>query len=679
MSAVDFAARGLALRNRSEFASATENLGASLVGFAQKGQGAVGRTLADKAREAISLADFGGGPGADAATNNAAFARALDELATRGGGTLRLGPGRHEIDVPIRCRDNVEIVGSGPATVIANVRAAYHYTWSAVFLPGNFHPDNTTRFYGHASTRPVIAASAGASSFTLEEAGAGSGFAVGDTVWLFTSSCFTNAVGSKIPEYALLAKVLSVTGDVVTLNRATERDFTGNIHNVSRSPVTISLTGDRIAAWCNGRIAKLSVETQGYWIGDSATLDVVFEDVHVRRSRSAVFGNTYQRTRFYNITGRYARVAAEFSHNCDDVIVDGFALEWDPTLGAATGVSYGMSMQENSRGVRVLNGVLNVGGFTGSQSALRTVNAENCAFENVVVRGAPAGSSAVAILAGDPSAGPGRLRPRNNVWRKIDWAGPHSRALYLYDAGADVVEDNLFEACSFSGPCSSNEAVRIDGNTRRNTFRAISCGAGRLVLSSGVRNQNLDNCHIAGGAALLVAADTTLWRENRICGLTGATMSDRRRLNYSAPLAITHTGTQNETVLVDLAGGTDTLALLDELKIRLRAFTNATGAKSVRVKLHNGSTDIDLHTWALGSASATGWLTLTIAYVSSSNLVVSGIAQVGGAATYIDKAITSGIAGNPLSLRISAELADPAGSIQLREATVRLRNPLGLG
>lgn len=72
--------------------------------------GAVVRTQKDKNNEHVSLADFGGFPGATAAVNNAAFAAGLAYLESIGGGTLHVGPGNHATSQAITSTgDNIHL------------------------------------------------------------------------------------------------------------------------------------------------------------------------------------------------------------------------------------------------------------------------------------------------------------------------------------------------------------------------------------------------------------------------------------------------------------------------------------------------------------------------------------------------------------------------------------------
>jgi hypothetical protein len=68
--------------------------------FVQRGMGATPRTLSEKARDTVHIADFGGGPGKTATENANAINKALAWVRVQsgwGGGRVLLGPGVHDV------------------------------------------------------------------------------------------------------------------------------------------------------------------------------------------------------------------------------------------------------------------------------------------------------------------------------------------------------------------------------------------------------------------------------------------------------------------------------------------------------------------------------------------------------------------------------------------------------
>lgn len=91
--------------------------GSSLVGFQQSGSGAVARTVQDKARESVSVKDFGA-VGDGVADDTSAIQAAIDAVTLAGGGVVVAPPGAYLIagDGIINIKANVILRGAGAAT-----------------------------------------------------------------------------------------------------------------------------------------------------------------------------------------------------------------------------------------------------------------------------------------------------------------------------------------------------------------------------------------------------------------------------------------------------------------------------------------------------------------------------------------------------------------------------------
>jgi hypothetical protein len=668
----DVTARAIALRTAIRLAAAT---GSSLAGHIASGTGAVARTVQSRLRDRTSAFDFltAAQIASVQARNEAedvgtALQAAIDALWAAGGGTLYLPPGLYKITAPLKCRDKVHIVGAGRGvTHVKNALTPYNFTNSAVFQPGSFHPTYTQTFYGHANTHAINAAAAGANTVTLTTAGDAANYAVGDTVWVFTTSYYTSGGGQKIPEYAALAKVIGKASATLTLDRALSVAVTGSIHNVTTTSVN-GADSTPLRAVADIRIADMTVETIGYWIADSACLRGQFGNLHVI-ARAAFYGNTHQLCSFSEVVGRVGIVAGELSHNSELTVVDGFALAFDTAIGTPT---LGLTVQENGRNIAYRNGSLHLAGFTGSQTVLRWLNATRCTFDNIALYGVT-GLTGAVIGYGDTAAA-GRVPCTYNTARGIDWNGPCGR--YVYNTGDTTTLGNTVEASNFIGTVSTNEALRIDTCTERNTVVDCFMEAGRLIFGSGVSDQRVVDCHIGGGVSHLTAGDETIWRANLIERIASDNSAARRGLNAS------ETGspslTTSEVNFVDSAIGTDTLRLGDVIEVCLRVnVTGTTSTKTLTVKFHNGTTDVDLFDWIIAAGSTgTGWFKGTVAYVADNNIVCTGMAVIGGTASYFNSAVTSGIAGNALTWRISGQLGNAADTCQVREITSRLTNPV---
>lgn len=119
--------------------------GAAMVGFKQSGAGAVYRTLADKARETVSVRDFGAaGDGSD---STQAFLGAASYLEAQGGGGLFVPPGEYRISSTVSFPSRTKLFGAGAASKII----------SDIPTP-NLEPTNLFEFKGEiAGEKPISA------------------------------------------------------------------------------------------------------------------------------------------------------------------------------------------------------------------------------------------------------------------------------------------------------------------------------------------------------------------------------------------------------------------------------------------------------------------------------------------------------------------------------------------
>jgi hypothetical protein len=121
----------------SDLASTSSGKGAALVGFKQAGTGAVTRTVQDKAREVVSLLDFGADP--TGATDSTAAMVAAVVAADANGGTLRVPAGTYQIDrAGVLQYAGIKIVGDGPwkTKFIAPTGATGPMLWNSLQASG---------------------------------------------------------------------------------------------------------------------------------------------------------------------------------------------------------------------------------------------------------------------------------------------------------------------------------------------------------------------------------------------------------------------------------------------------------------------------------------------------------------------------------------------------------------
>lgn len=120
------------------------------ISFIQAGAGAVARTMQNKARERISVADFGAAPGASAAVNNAAFGAALTLVAT-GGKVYIPGPGTYALSATLNIPSGIVFEGDGYLTIL-------DFTTQGVGPALNFTTKNNIHFRNFQVHNALVAA-----------------------------------------------------------------------------------------------------------------------------------------------------------------------------------------------------------------------------------------------------------------------------------------------------------------------------------------------------------------------------------------------------------------------------------------------------------------------------------------------------------------------------------------
>jgi len=131
-----------------------------------------------------------GGPGADlSGYTSEAVQIAVDAIKTRGGGTVKLNPGRFEIIAPIRLCNDINLIGSGDETIL--------------------HKCNGFR------TNYIIDVDWGMLKATVEDP---SGFKVGMGIYIFDDR-------SKNNSGATVAKITDIDGQKIYFDRNSRRDY----------------------------------------------------------------------------------------------------------------------------------------------------------------------------------------------------------------------------------------------------------------------------------------------------------------------------------------------------------------------------------------------------------------------------------------------------------------------
>lgn len=216
---------------------------AALDEFTQSGAGAVARTVQDKAREVVSIADFAG-------DDDTRFPAACAEVAARGGGVLHILPGTYTFSSlnSIALPDGVDVWGYG---AVLNFSAASGYATRVA----------TTGSIGSNVTLSANAA-AGASTVQLSSV---AGIVVGDVLRLSSDDLvpLADIGGSTTQKIGEWIVVKAISGSTITIEGYLQASYL-----TADNAVVAKLAGKRTT------VRGLRVIGRGISGADTSTLEI---------------------------------------------------------------------------------------------------------------------------------------------------------------------------------------------------------------------------------------------------------------------------------------------------------------------------------------------------------------------------------------------------------------------
>lgn len=647
--------------------------GASLLGLMQGGTGWVGRTVADKHLEHVSVLDLmtSAEKAAYRARNFsvdhlAAIERAQNYLEGAGGGTLEFPDGAGALTGPIRARPRVSLIGHESMPTLKNINGTYNFFSSSILIPGNFHPD----YVGDLVLKDCGTIAIG-NTVTLTTPSEASGFAVGDSVVVAANEHYTSS-GFFIQKYLFLNEIIGISGAVLTLRYDLDASFAGGIVKLDGS--VLARNGNPLFFWKDAAIRNFKIDTIGYWIADSAALNCRFENLHFLNGKTPVYGNTYQRSRWSKLRGRFFNGVGEMSLCSLKTTVEDFDFDYYPDAGTPSPV--GISMQENGRGIVYRNGKINLGGAALGASIVNFINAAGCKVIDVDI--VQSGAHANPVVQYSDTSATGRILNANNTVARLTYEGVQCARYYNFtgDDTSNVSGNRLIDS-TFSGTVTSNECGRMVAVQSRNFISGCDFADGKPIFGATTTGQGLADCYIADGVN--ASAEPDVYTRNDIQNIR--TSNTTSRLNGSRNTISTQTtsGTTPLTLIDALIGAT--LVQRDSLELDFRVnITGTADTKTLLVKFRNNTDSTDLNFLNKAFAAATvGAFHINIkAYVAGLNSIVYRtqiMTESTGALEETGGVITTDLTGKSLSIQAIATCANAADAMQYRMARSKLEHP----
>ncbi|MDQ0139602.1 hypothetical protein [Cupriavidus necator] len=420
-----------------------------------------------------------------------AIETAQDYLQAKGGGELYFPYGGYGLSGPIINRANISLVGDPRLPTLKNINKEYSFRRSSIFVPGNFHPE----YVGGLEMMPCARIEAG-SAVRLRRSRDAATLKANDSVVIMSDEYYTSG-GFKVHKYIFLNEVVAVNGAMVQLKYGMDREFEGGLVRLDGS----QLGRDEVPLffWRNGQIRNFRIDTRGFYISDSATLNCKFDNIRIEAAKSGIYGNTYQRTIFSNISGKVADGIGETSLCSLMTRIENFRFEMGK--GSGDRPRTGISIQENGRKIVYSNGKVDFGAASPRAALINYINAEECSVLGLEMVHRGAHGNAVVQYADATRAG--RIACANNT-TQVQYDGVRCARYYSF-AGSDdpdnVVGNKLVES-RFTGSVSSGECGRMVGVQGKNIIRQCDFGDGIPVFGRSVTNQEFEDSYLAGNRKL---------------------------------------------------------------------------------------------------------------------------------------------------------------------------------
>jgi hypothetical protein len=659
---------------------------ADLVGYTPAGTGAVATTVQDKLRESVSVKDFGA-VGDGVTDDTAAIQAAIDGVFARGGGEVYVDSTTtyYKTTFPLYMRKGVSVVGHASRPKIWNLYdAPYNFFYHQVFACGNFHPaylqtagsvpDGSPPFPRDA----IAVTTPGTFQVTLSVGGTGASYSVGEQI-VVVSTTQSSAAGYDIPTYMFLNEVVAIAGDVLSLRYPIDVALTGGVAKLSGR---FGRNSAPLFFWQNGSLRNLEIETIGYWMADSATLNCNFENLTIT-SRTMVYGNAFQYTNWRNLDCRFSWKVSECSMNSFYNNVTGFRALFTGTAPFDV-ANEGITIQENARYVQFSNGTINTGANTNGSQALRILNASNVQFHDISVD-CPATRSGALIYVGG-SIDPNEIDCADNKIKDIaiNARGGAGSFLYVEDVLVNgKVHDNIFDNITGRGVCTS--AVAFVSTTVQNILRNSNFDDGNLLLASSPVNQIIENCFFEDGVNGETGSSDLLFQVNTLRGNSSAAWAAKRTSLRSLAGSLITSGTANLSI-ISAALGTNAKPR-DRWDVLVRGSINGTNAaKRLQIVMVNNTdvTETVLATINILAAVQTTYVLQATVLFNTSSLLVHDVRFIPPtvfaiAPTYISGATTVALSGKDLTFVVRASVDNAADSVTANMANCSIYNPFYAG
>lgn len=595
----------------------------------------------------------GGIPGDSSVDNSTAINEALTQYKN-----VDLGGEVWYIASPIYIPSNTRIANG---KIVSTAAKDGSFMSGSIFAPGNYHPaylDNVTKV--------AITAALNSNIITLDST---TGYAAGDLVRIVSTEGITNGSDGFIPMYMQLAKVISVTATTLILDSVIESTLTLTVHPANGTGVSGRNNIELFV--CEGSlIENIEVDTWDYWIADSATYNCVFRNIH-GKSKSVVYGNTYCRTLFENISIAFRNKGCELACGSHDTVLRNINFIADTSDWLSTS-ALGISLAESGRNILFDNFNINLSATSTPSVVVRVSSHQNIEFKKGRIRGVTSTNNILSV----EHYGGNRLACKNIKFSdiQIQITGAAAVILDVYKSADDSVIENVeFENIYYSGVTPSVSIIRQRG-TENNWITGVKgsvttdiAGSYNVSYASGYDFKLYGPFTLSSAMALDSMGKIQLISPLRVSA---------KELNYStsAISQITSTDTTNRILTRTYPAGS--LRSSDTVDIVMAAsFAQGSGTKSLSFSVMGSSGEVASTISALATEDGTATFNLKMYVVSDVYVLIIGTSTKLNTTTPIRMLVpVASLAANDLVLHLSGYKTSSSDGLSVQKIHVKLND-----
>lgn len=448
--------------------------------------------------------------------DRAAIQRAIDSMASLGGGRVyippvNVGAGQfYAVNGPLFVKSRVVVSGDGDASYIKSIATTNTpYPQESVFCMGLFHP----AYFQDLTYYALNSIATGAQTITCTTAGDASNFTTGEPIVIRSAEHWDQTDGANTyyqPLYQKITRVRAISGATITLDHPIDEALTGAEVARTNAGVVQHLQLKPVYVCDRGGIENLSVYSPRYWMAEGGMLECTIRNILVRWSAALVYGNTICHSLIENIRGIAYRKFLELACGSHNTIVRNIQCSFATDPSAVSGNF--MQLSEQCRDVIVDGFIVQAADRTIVNDFFLLSISKRVRVKNGVVYAQ--GTPGVAIFLSSTSRSPDIPDCSDNVIEDIEWhAGTPSWYVRMEEsAGSAKLKRNKIRRINF-----------VTGGAPTNNFNADVTG----------QENEVSDCYFPGGLLRIVtAADRCIVERNySALGLSGVETASVLQVN----------------------------------------------------------------------------------------------------------------------------------------------------